>query len=69
MQARLQPPGADHLFGTDRYGRDVFARVLFGGRISLLVGTLTILISLAGGSLIGAAAGYYGGKVDNILMA
>lgn len=68
MQARLQPPGADHLFGTDRYGRDVFARVLFGGRISLLVGTLTILISLAGGSLIGAAAGYYGGKVDNILM-
>lgn len=68
MKERLKPPGAGHLFGTDRYGRDVFARVLFGGRISLLVGTLTILVSLTFGSIIGATAGYYGGKVDNILM-
>lgn len=68
MSERLQPPSAEHWFGTDRYGRDVFARILFGGRISLWVGTATILISLAGGSLIGAAAGYYGGKIDNVLM-
>lgn len=68
MAQRLQAPSAEHLFGTDHYGRDVLARVIFGSRISLSVGTLTILISLTIGSLIGAAAGYYGGKIDNILM-
>jgi peptide/nickel transport system permease protein len=68
MSQRLQEPSREHLFGTDHYGRDVFARVIFGSRISLSVGTLTILISLSVGSLIGAAAGYYGGKIDNILM-
>lgn len=68
MQIRLTPPNSEHIFGTDHYGRDVFARVLFGGSISLLVGTVTILASLTCGSIIGATAGYYGGKVDNILM-
>lgn len=68
MAERLQSPNANHWFGTDRYGRDVFARILFGGRISLFVGAATILISLSLGSVIGATAGYYGGKVDNILM-
>ena len=68
MKIRLTPPNSEHIFGTDHYGRDVFARILYGGRISLFVGATTILISLVGGSLIGATAGYYGGKVDNILM-
>lgn len=68
MADRLQSPSSEHWFGTDRYGRDVFARILFGGRISLFVGAATIIISLSIGSIIGAAAGYYGGKVDNILM-
>lgn len=65
---KLLPPSRDHLFGTDQYGRDLFNRMLFGGRISLSVGLLTMILSLVVGSLIGAAAGYYGGKVDDLLM-
>ena len=68
MKIRNQTPSAEHLFGTDHYGRDIFARVIFGTRISLFLGILTICISLSIGSMIGAIAGYYGGKVDNILM-
>ncbi|MBC8537026.1 ABC transporter permease [Feifania hominis] len=68
MAERNQPPGAGHLLGTDHYGRDLFARVIFGARISLFIGILTILISLSVGAIIGAVAGYYGGRVDNLLM-
>lgn len=68
LKIRYQFPGAEHIFGTDAYGRDVFARVLFGARISLSVGIVCIIFSLAAGSVIGAAAGYYGGRVDNLLM-
>lgn len=65
---KFLPPSGEHLFGTDQYGRDLFNRMLFGGRISLSVGLLTMVLSLAAGSLIGAAAGYYGGRVDDLLM-
>lgn len=68
MSERFISPNTDHVFGTDHYGRDVFARVLYGGRVSLFVGATTILLSLAGGALIGASAGYFGGRVDNVLM-
>ncbi len=68
MNARLLPPDSEHIFGTDQYGRDMFARILFGSRISLSVGLATVAFSLTVGALIGAAAGYYGGRVDNILM-
>ena len=68
MVNRYQSPNAEHIFGTDRSGRDVFARVVHGARISLFVGIITVIFSLTGGSIIGAAAGYYGGKVDSILM-
>lgn len=68
MKERLQPPSKEHIFGTDRYGRDVFARVVFGARVSLSIGLASILISLIIGTLIGAVSGYYGGRVDNILM-
>ncbi|MBU5625483.1 ABC transporter permease [Oscillibacter sp. MSJ-2] len=68
MEERLLSPSADHWFGTDQYGRDLFARVVFGARLSLFVGVVTILISLTAGTLIGAVAGFYGGKIDNILM-
>ena len=68
MKMRFLEPNSEHIFGTDQFGRDVFARVLFGSRVSLFVGAVTILLSLAGGSLIGATAGYFGGKIDNILM-
>jgi peptide/nickel transport system permease protein len=61
-------PSAEHWFGTDELGRDVFTRILYGGRISLAVGIFSTLFSLAIGVIIGALAGYYGGWVDNILM-
>ena len=63
-----QPPSLDHLFGTDNVGRDYFARVLYGGRISLLVGVLAMLASVLIGSLVGIVAGYFGGLLDSILM-
>jgi len=65
---RLQPPSAAHLFGTDGYGRDIFARVVHGSRVSLMIGLSTTVFSLVVGGLLGAAAGYYGGKVDDIIM-
>lgn len=68
VRQKLQAPSKEHIFGTDAFGRDVFARIIYGARVSLSVGIVTIIISMAGGTLIGACAGYFGGKVDNILM-
>jgi len=68
VKIRYTAPNAEHIFGTDAYGRDVFARILFGARISLSVGIIAIFFSLTIGSIIGATAGYYGGKIDNVLM-
>ena len=65
---RLAPPGGSHLFGTDELGRDVFARVLYGSRISLPVGLLVIGFAFLMGSLLGAIAGYAGGVVDLLIM-
>ena len=61
-------PSAEHWFGTDELGRDIFTRILYGGRISMAVGIFSTLFSLAFGVLTGAVAGYYGGWIDNILM-
>ncbi|MDQ2693717.1 MAG: ABC transporter permease [Chloroflexota bacterium] len=61
-------PSAEHWFGTDELGRDVFTRILYGGRISLAVGIFSTTFSLAIGIIIGALSGYYGGWIDNILM-
>src|SRR5208283_4371568 len=66
--AQFAPPGAQHWFGTDVHGRDVFSRVLFGAQISLLVGIVGAGVSLVIGVLWGAIAGYVGGRVDNVLM-
>ena len=63
-----QSPSAQHIFGTDQYGRDYFTRVVYGGRISMFVGIATVMVSLIFGGLIGATAAYYGGKVDEVLM-
>ena len=68
MDERLLYPSSEHLFGTDQYGRDLYARVIFGARISLFVGIATVCISVICGSVIGSVAGYYGGRIDNILM-
>jgi peptide/nickel transport system permease protein len=65
---RLLPPSAQHWFGTDALGRDVFSRVLFGSRISLFTGTIVVLVSAVFGTLLGGAAAYAGGKVEEGLM-
>lgn len=67
MQA-YEAPSAEHWFGTDELGRDVFTRLLYGGRISLTVGLFATLLTLCVGVVVGAAAGYYGGWIDNLLM-
>ena len=68
MRERLETPSARHWFGTDGYGRDVFARIIHGSRLSLSLSILAMAAAVAIGSLIGAVAGYYGGRVDNLLM-
>jgi peptide/nickel transport system permease protein len=65
---RLRAPSAEHPFGTDSIGRDVFARTVYGGQISLIIGFVAVLIETILGILVGALAGYYGGVVDAILM-
>ena len=68
LSERNNPPSLSLPMGTDALGRDLFTRVLFGGRISLTVGALVVVISLLIGVPIGALAGYYGGVLDGILM-
>ena len=63
-----QPPSAAHPMGTDLLGRDVLSRVLFGARISLAVGVISVAIGVTSGSVIGVVAGYHGGRADGVLM-
>ena len=64
LPARLQPPSAAHWFGTDELGRDIFSRVIYGARISMLVGGSVVAGSLLLGLILGSIAGYYGGLAD-----
>jgi len=68
MGDRLESPSWQHMMGTDALGRDLFTRVLYGGRISMTVGLLVVAISISIGVPVGALAGYYGGRLDTILM-
>jgi peptide/nickel transport system permease protein len=65
---RYQPPSAEHVLGTDEIGRDVFLRLLYGGRVSLLVGFIAAVLAAAIGTVIGIFAGYFGGRFDAALM-
>lgn len=65
---KLQPPSAEHIMGTDTFGRDVLARLVHGGRTSLTIALLASITSCIFGSLLGAIAGYFGGKVDMLIM-
>lgn len=65
---KLQGPSTKHIMGTDSFGRDIFARVVHGSRISLSIGFISVALSLLIGGTIGSLAGFYGGKIDSILM-
>ena len=64
---RLQGPSAEHWFGTDEFGRDILARLVHGGRISLVVGVIAVAIALVLGGTLGAISGFFGGKVDMLI--
>jgi peptide/nickel transport system permease protein len=64
----LMPPSRDHLFGTDTYGHDIFSRVLYGGRITLVISILAVVLGLVVGTSLGALAGYTGGACDEVVM-
>ncbi|MGQ0571823.1 MAG: ABC transporter permease [Armatimonadota bacterium] len=64
----LRPPGPGHPLGTDESGRDVLARLLYGGRVSLAVGIVSVLLSVTLGTIVGAIAGYFGSATDSVLM-
>ena len=68
LQTSYLPPSSEHWLGTDRFGRDVLSRILFGARISLAIGFIATAISVTLGTMLGAIAGYFGGKVDSAIM-
>lgn len=68
LRAMNKPPSGEHFFGTDRIGRDILARTLVGGRISLAVGLVAVFFSTSIGLVLGSLAGYYGGWFDQIIM-
>ncbi len=67
LPARLQAPSAHHLFGTDELGRDILSRILYGARISMIVGVSVVAGSLLLGTIVGSLAGYYGGLIDRFI--
>ena len=69
LDSLKEPPSFNHLFGTDNKGRDIFSRILYGGRISIGVAVTAALLSMGIGLVVGLCSGYFGGKVDTAIMA
>lgn len=65
---RLKGPSSEHLFGTDSLGRDIFSRIIYGSRISIMIGLISVSISLVPGTLLGLISGYFGRTLDSLLM-
>ena len=68
LKSRLESPSPEHPFGTDGTGRDIMARTIYGGQISIIIGLLAVAVSMLVGVTVGAVAGFYGGIVDSVLM-
>jgi peptide/nickel transport system permease protein len=68
LDRRFEPPSVEHIMGTDELGRDLLTRILYGGRVSLSIGVMAMGLAVIVGATVGGLAGYYGGRVDNILM-
>lgn len=67
-RSRLQPPSAEHPMGLDNYGRDILTRIIYGTRVSLLVGVVSVLLGGVLGTFLGVVAGYAGGRLENLIM-
>ncbi len=65
---RMDPPSSEHWLGTDQHGRDQLSRIIYGSRLSLTIGLISVAIGLLGGGFLGLIAGYYGGVLENIIM-
>ena len=68
VDIRIQPPSLEHWFGTDVYGRDIFTRMVYGSRVSLMIGIVTMALGMLIGGLLGACAAYFGGMLDSFIM-
>ena len=68
LKDALQPPGGNHIFGTDKLGRDIFTRVIYGARVSLTAAFSVVLIIFALGTVLGVLSGYFGGWADAVIM-
>lgn len=68
VDIRIQPPSLEHWFGTDVYGRDIFTRMVYGSRVSLTIGIVTMALGMLIGGLLGACAAYFGGMLDSFIM-
>lgn len=68
LRSRLEPPSWGHLLGTDQFGRDILTRVIYGSRISLMTGVSATLVAVGLGTFLGAISGYFGGRLDDLIM-
>ena len=68
LSSRIKAPSKAHVFGTDHFGRDILSRILYGGRVSLKVGVLSVMLASIIGIIIGATGGYFGGRIDYVIV-